>query len=104
MHIDVFTAVLIAGISSFIMSFAMLGASRSYPVQVPGTNKWVWACAAQSVGWVLIGLRGRIPDWISIYVGNAVLMAAYLTYYFALKEFRNQSYRRWLMYLLIPGV
>lgn len=102
MHLDVFTAVVVAGISSFIMSLAMLAAARSYATRVPGMNNWVWACASQTIGWLMIALRGVIPDWLSIYGGNLILAGSFLNYFFSLKEFREQPYHKWRWYLLLP--
>jgi len=45
-----------------------------YRRHFPGTGHWLGNCIFQTLGMLLIILRGIIPDWASMVVGNASIV------------------------------
>jgi hypothetical protein len=61
----------------------------SYPKSVKGLGFWAAAPALQSLALVL-GLRGMIPDLLSIVLANLVLLTGMGFLYFGTQRFFNQ--------------
>lgn len=77
-----------------------------------GTNDslliWAVAYLAQAAGFLLIFLRGSIPDLVSIWLGNMLISAAYSLFAVGLLNFLHREVPSWvysapaLLYLIFP--
>jgi PAS domain S-box-containing protein len=64
-----------------------------------GVVEWIAGQFLLGVYWVLLGLRGLIPDLFSILVANFCLSASYSSLYLAVRKFKRHPYRRDLLFL-----
>lgn len=60
---------------------------------------WAIALGLQSAAYVLIGLRGQIPDLASVVLANALVGASLATFLEGLLRFQGRSGPRWLIWL-----
>lgn len=90
MTLDIRTLVLLAAFVTLLISICLVYASRGYAEPLRG-SLWAWArgIGAQSVGWLLLGLRDHIPDFPSIVLGNALIAWGYAEIIGALYRFRG---------------
>ncbi|MDZ4726246.1 MAG: ATP-binding protein [Leptospira sp.] len=81
MHIDPLTIIIVNLIGSFLMGTGLYLASRGHLGKLSVVRSWSYATLIQSLGWVILGvLRGKIPDIISIVIGNATLLFSLIYY------------------------
>ena len=64
-----------------------------------GVLEWIVGQFLLGVYWVFLGLRGLIPDFLSILVANVCLSASYSYLYVAVRKFQHCPYRRDLFFL-----
>lgn len=69
------TIVLIIVLSSLISSLFMILQWHHFHKRYKGTLYWVFSMSFQFLGYLLIGLRGNIPEWISINLANTLSFA-----------------------------
>ena len=67
----------------------------------PGFSRWTVSLLFSALGWLLIGLRGLIPDWASVLVGNVALFISPLLVFEGIRQFYNKPARDWLNYGLL---
>jgi PAS domain S-box-containing protein len=66
-----------------------------------GTHLWVLNFVCQTLGILLIALRGLTPDWLSIISGNALIIAGAVIMYAGLNRFLGMNVsQRWNCILL----
>jgi PAS domain S-box-containing protein len=64
-----------------------------------GVLEWVVGQFLLGVYWIFLGLRGLVPDLLSIFVANVCLSASYSSLYVAVRKFKHSPYRRDLLFL-----
>ena len=69
--------------------------------RVGGTHLWIIDYAFKLSGLVLMILRGSIPDWASILLANALILASWLIGYEALLRFAGATRRRTFNHLVL---
>ncbi|MCW7483169.1 PAS domain-containing sensor histidine kinase [Leptospira kanakyensis] len=75
MNIDPRTVVFINIIGCLLMSGGLWFAARGYFQRLRFVKDWSMATLIQALGWIVMGaLRGIIPDWISISIGNTLIL------------------------------
>ena len=60
-----------------------------------GIAKWAVAILLQTLTWILIAMRGSIPDAVSIVVANGFLSGSYALMLAAVGEFQQRTIPRW---------
>jgi diguanylate cyclase (GGDEF)-like protein len=74
----------------------------------PGFGRWTVSKIPYALAFLLIGLRGVIPDWASIFVANILLFTSPLLLYEGIRQFLGKPHRDtlhyWFMGLLISGI
>ncbi len=60
-----------------------------------GIAKWAVAILLQTLAWMLIAMRGSIPDAMSIVVANGLLSGSYALMLSAVGEFQQRTIPRW---------
>ena len=106
MTLDIRTLVLLASLVTLLISICLVYAARGYPDALRN-SLWAWAggTGVQSLGWLLLGLRGYIPDFSSIVVANTLVAFGYAEVISALRHFGGGGGRRfWLPHWLALGV
>jgi PAS domain S-box-containing protein len=101
MSMDAQTLYMVMGVSCFIVAAAFLF-FQARQFRTDGVRAWSAGYAFQGIYWVFLGLRGVIPDFLSILVANAFLTANYSLLYAAVREFQHRSYRR--DFLFLPAI
>src|SRR5438445_7630100 len=72
-NLDLRTVILLSSVMSGLMSIVLFSAYRSFPSSIQGLGRWSAGSLLLFATAILIGLRGMVPDWLSILVGNAVM-------------------------------
>lgn len=102
MGLDIRTIALFVGILSAVQALGIFLFSKMVGSQ-PGVNQYALGNAGFSLGFVLLLLRGIIPDFFSIVIANtAISLAGYIVFVGAC-DFTHQDVDR-RSFLLIPGV
>ena len=103
MILDTRTIFLITFFNVLIMGVGILAAARAYDGHVHRSmTVWGRACLIVIAGWLLVGLRGIIPSFLSIIVASALLHFGVAEYYQSLRLFDGQPlYRRYTNVLVI---
>lgn len=87
MLLDIRTLLFVLAVSNALI-FVLIGTSFINRRQdVAGVSSWLWSYAAQTVGWSLLLLRGIVPDWLSILVGNTLLIIGLVLIFRAICDF-----------------
>jgi diguanylate cyclase (GGDEF)-like protein len=74
--LDVRTIVAITGVMACLMALVLHFQRRSYPASIQGLDHWTAAPLLAFCSTVFFGLRGFIPDALSITAGNTLLFLA----------------------------
>lgn len=96
--LDPRTVILMTSLLGGVMGLVLALLSRAMPQPVPGLRQWTQATGIAFVTALLFGLRGLIPQVLTIVLGNVLLLAAFFMYlagthrYFAIK----MRWRLWL--------
>jgi PAS domain S-box-containing protein len=98
MSLDIRTLYMVAGASCFLVAGAFLF-FQSRQFRKDGVREWSMGYAFQGTYWLLLGLRGLIPDFLSIIVANTFLTAGYSLLYVSVRAFQYRAYRRDLLFL-----
>jgi diguanylate cyclase (GGDEF)-like protein len=79
------TMTLLVGIA---LAFAMTGYPRNLQHAI---RQWVRGLLLQPISFILFSLRGSVPDWLSVVVGNAVLLVSFAHFVLALRTYRGRN-------------
>ncbi len=100
-----FSLVMISGLLAFSLAVVARGERRD------GLRAWAGAMGLESLAWVLISVRGTVPDVASILLANLLMVAAQAMKLVAVYEFRGLPCPRWrcllpmlLMFVVIAGL
>jgi signal transduction histidine kinase/ActR/RegA family two-component response regulator len=78
-------------IGTLLMGLSLFVVTRGYLGQIKGIHKWGIATLIQSLGWLVAGgLRGLIPDIISIVAGNSFVLISLGMYYVIISSINNK--------------
>ncbi|OIQ94632.1 putative diguanylate cyclase YdaM [mine drainage metagenome] len=91
MGLDPRTLVISASLSALLMAVVFFFQARSFPQRIRGLREWGFAFLTIFAATMLIGLHGRIPDFVSIVLANIALQAGYLACFVGLRRFRERS-------------
>ncbi len=80
----------------FVVMLNGLRTQKTYP----GFNRWMLAKLPAALGWLVISLRGLIPDWLSVVVGNGLLITGGILTYEGIRQFRGKPFRDVFNYAL----
>lgn len=98
MRIDLATIALFGALQALLLAPLLLAATRAY-AGVARTSLRIWGTVLllQAIGWVLMGLRGQVSDWLSIVLANGLLMVSYAETTRALRLLLGAPQRRTLL-------
>jgi len=78
MALDIRTTITIAAVLALIIGASLRFVMRDYPVHMlPSMRLWAIGTLLLPTGWMLYGLRGVIPDLLSIVAANSLLAFAF---------------------------
>ncbi|MFY3382866.1 GGDEF domain-containing protein [Paracidovorax sp. MALMAid1276] len=98
-HIPTILATIIASSLMMAASMAVVGRRR----RRDGLNLWAAALLVNALGHLLLILRGQVPDFLSIVVGNLLLSSVFVGMIAAIYQFQGRPVR-WLLLLLPPAL
>lgn len=84
-----FSLVMISGLLALSLTIVSRGDRRD------GLRIWAGAMGLESLAWVLIAIRGMVPDTASILTANLFLVAAQALKLAAIYEYRGVPWPRW---------
>lgn len=104
--LDPRSIIVLAGVMGLVMSIVLLSMRRSYPPSIRGLREWTLAPFFSFASTVLFGLRGVLPDALSIVLANMVLFQGCILYYAGSQLFLGHARdtRAWSIVTLMLGV
>src|SRR5262249_30638325 len=90
----IFTVLSVFGLACSGLLTAVTWRKRAYP----GYTQWICAAVLSPVAAFLVTLRPTIPEWVSVLVANAVIIAASILYFDGARAFRGQNPHRMPVY------
>jgi diguanylate cyclase (GGDEF)-like protein len=98
--LDTRTQTVVQVIVSIMLGIVMTVAWRTQKTY-PGFGRWTASKLPHALGWLLVGLRGLIPDWASVFVANGLIFLAPLLLYEGIRQFRGKPHHSRLNYALM---
>lgn len=81
----------------FVVMFIAWRTQKTYP----GFVRWTFSKIPHAIGFLLISLRGMVPDWMSIVLANGLLFISPLLLYEGIRQFCGKPHRDLLNYSLV---
>lgn len=96
--VDPRTLILMASLLGALMALVLELLRRSIPEPVPGLREWAQGTWLAFGAAILFGLRGRVPDLLSVTLANATLSTAFLLHLAGTRRFFGapMPWRAWL--------
>jgi diguanylate cyclase (GGDEF)-like protein len=85
---------------SVILCIVMFVAWRTQKTY-PGFGRWTVSKIPHAIGFLLISLRGLIPDWLSVVVANGLLFVSPILLYEGIRQFCAKPHRDFINYSLM---
>ena len=92
--IDIRTLSLATGFSALVLCVPLLAMVRRHRA-FPGVRQWALGLISVFVGMALIGLRGKIPDFFSVVLGNTITLAFLVFNLRGMKTFLGEKQKTW---------
>lgn len=100
---DPSTIIALNVVGTFIMGISLLIISRGYLSKIYGPKEWGIASLTQTLGWLILGvLRGKIPDVISIVLGNGLLLLSLALNLNIIRKFTDRQVKK--IYSFFPVI
>lgn len=93
MPLDVRTIIVLTAVSAVVLNLGLIATAGMSSGRVKGAGRWAAACGGEALGWVLLSLRGIVPDVVSMVVANTLLLLAAAIYLHALREFDGDAHK-----------
>lgn len=105
MNFHIPTAMQLTATMSMIIGIALALTVTDYPKSLRQSMRvWVRGLLIQPFSFVLFSLRGQVPDWLSIIVGNVLLVIAFAHVTQALRIYNRKSPLVWSTLVLVGSV
>ncbi len=103
MVLDTRTLIIMSFLQSLVVSVSLLiSARKEYPGTIQKSMRvWGLAFLIQTGGWLLGGLRGLVPEFLPVIIGNGLLVWSEGEIYRALRLFDGRPPHRKTTYALI---
>ena len=90
LYLDIRTVLLLSMVITLVLGLSLVAAWRSGDDALARAQRvWVRGCAVQPLAWVLLGLRGAIPDVFSVLLANLLIVASFADFGAALVRLRG---------------
>ncbi len=106
MEFDVRSAMLLSSLFIGMMAFVLFFLRASFPATIRGISEWAVALAILFVSFALFGLRGVLPDFLTLAVANLlVLVGLSLLYFGSQRHFElTVSTRNWTIFTVLVAL
>ena len=96
--LDVKTLSLVALITSLLLPLVLTTSAAFTSSHTPATRTLIHGAMAYAVGFLLLALRGSVPDWLSFFIGNVLVVGGFAEVAVGLQLYlRGQANRRWMV-------
>lgn len=85
----------IAQTSALAAIASMLWASRTEADDRNGMATWTVAVTSQGIAYLLLANAGRVPVWLSAFVGNALGAISVVLFFVAIRQFLGRGFSKW---------
>ncbi|MDT8992188.1 ATP-binding protein [Curvibacter sp. APW13] len=97
---DVKTLSLVALVTSLLLPLVLTTSAQFTSSHTPATRTLIHGALAYAVGFLLLALRGSIPDWLSFFIGNVLIVGGFAELAIGMQMYlRGQVNRRWMVLL-----
>ncbi|KQM80060.1 GGDEF domain-containing protein [Xylophilus sp. Leaf220] len=106
MLLDPRSVIFFAGFMGVLMAVVLFGMRRSYPQTIGGLSEWTVAPVLCFASTLMFGLRGVVPDIVSVLAANLVLFLGCVLYYTGSQRFFGEPpvLRGWVTLMAALGV
>jgi diguanylate cyclase (GGDEF)-like protein len=102
MLLDIRTVIAIGAGLGLLMALSMRYVLRAFPGLLgPSMREWMLGICVQALSWVLVAIRGLIPDFFSVVFANALLSIGYALLVDAVRRFVDRPGGHRALYLLV---
>jgi PAS domain-containing protein len=103
MFLDMRTLTLVCGIISASLIVCLVYTYK-YRKTYPGFNKWTLAFLCNFIGFILLGFRGVLPDYITVILANTLVVACYVLIARGMNEFASSEQNDWMDIISVLAV
>ena len=96
MSADIPTMLLMIIVTSTVMAGSVL--TVAWGQSAPGLARWAAALLVQALAYVLLALRGKVPDAYSVVLGNVLLSVSFAVMLAAVCRFQGRGASHWLLW------
>lgn len=89
--LDLRTVTLVASVMAGLMSLVLFSVYRSFPDTIRGLGAWTLGSVVIFVAGGLFVLRGHAPDWLTIVVGNAMVLGGIGLWLMGMQAFHGRK-------------
>jgi diguanylate cyclase (GGDEF)-like protein len=99
---DIRTALFLGAFLTLLTGWLLFAVRRQFaePIQ-PSLRWWILALLVQPVGFLLIGLRTQVSEWLSTVLSNTLVALAFAAFAISLRLFNGSPQRRGRLYALV---
>ena len=99
---DVRTALFLGAFLTLLIGVLLFAVRRYFAAALqPSLRWWILGTLAHPLGFLLIGLRSQIPDWLSTVASNTLIALAFAAFAISLRVFNGSPQRRARLYALV---
>lgn len=104
MNLDSRSIIIVIVLGTTFMATGLLGVTRGYLGEVPGSSRWAWATLIQAIGWTLAAaFRGVVPELLSVVGGHTLIQLSFIQYLLVIHDFRDERPRAFWLYAAIAA-
>lgn len=105
MVLDIRTVVIVAALIALIIGVSLWFALRNHQAaMVSSIRVWMLGILLLPTGWILYGVRGFLPDFVTIVIANGLLSLGFAKLVEAVRDFVGRPRNRALIYLPVLAV
>ncbi|MDW3206583.1 MAG: HAMP domain-containing sensor histidine kinase [Alphaproteobacteria bacterium] len=90
MALDIRTMAIMAALTSVLQAAALVTLWRAAP-HAKGPREWALGASMLAAGMLLISFRHLVPDWVSVILANALIVAAHGAYLAGINRYQEQK-------------
>lgn len=99
---DIRSAIMVAALLNVLIAIMLLIVRKTLPANFQNSLSWWWfGLLLQPAGFILISLRGVVPDIISVVLANILIAAALACFAIAMRMFTGVRQRRTYAFVLV---
>ena len=105
LNFDIRSAIIVAALLNVLIAIMLLTVRKTLPANFQSSLTWWWfGLLLQPAGFVLISLRGSVPDSLSVVLANMMIAAALAFFAIAMRMFTGVRQRRTYAFALVLSV